>query len=71
MDMYEEGELEKKKKKEDTIITVHGSYFNFLYNVDPLKDEDEMCRVLQDLVENKRKPGRKTLEVNKLTPKVR
>ena len=71
MDMYEGGELEKKKKKESTIITIHGSYFNFLYNVDPLKNEDEMCHVLQDLVQNKRKSGRKTVEGNKSTPKVR
>ena len=70
--MYEDGELEKKMKNQNAVITIHGSYFNFLYNFDPLKQEDDIHQLLKDVVRNKSKPCRQTIgtDLKKPTTKV-
>ena len=50
--IFEGGELEKKLKSEDAVLTMHASYFDFLYK-DVQNMEEEVFQLLKHLIEKR------------------
>lgn len=62
MDLFQSGQLERKRKNDQTSLAVHASYFDFLYNYNVTENEEEVFKLLNEVISDKKRPNRKIIK---------
>ena len=68
MDLYQCGELDRKRLDNSVLLAIHATYFDFLYNYNVMQQEGEVYDVLNNICIERKRPERRQ---NKKEKKVR
>ena len=59
MDLYQSGELDRKRSKDSVPLAVHATYFDFLYHFNVVEQEEEVFQLLSTICKDKKRPERR------------
>ncbi|CAB4028081.1 Hypothetical predicted protein [Paramuricea clavata] len=59
MDMYQSGQLKRKRSDDSVLLAVHATYFDFLYKYNVLEQEDDVYALLNNICIERKRPERR------------